>query len=345
MVRLLLTTLFLALTLSVAAQFGGEHTYDFLNLSSQARANALGGNVIGLVDSAEAAFACYNPAALRSSMHGSINVSYVSYFKDIKIGDALYVHDFDKKGTFAAAMHYIDYGKFIEAQEDGEIIGSFRAADYAFNIIWSKELWKRIVVGANLKPVYSSYEEYKSFGIAADLGVSYTDSTGLFSAGLAVKNIGSQITTYYQNGDREPLPFDLQLGVSQKFAHAPFRLNLTMQNLLQWNLTDKSTWDYDNNDSDEYVSGNSDNFIRQLMRHAIIGVEFVPSSNFSISFGYNYQRRRELGIESNPAAVGLSGGFNVKISKFRLSYAIASYHLAGTSNTFSITTKLSEFYK
>ena len=40
---------------------------------------------------------------------------------------------------------------------------------------------------------------------------------------------------------------------------------------------------------------------------------------------------------------GFSWGFGIRISKFHLNYGRASYHLAGASNHFSITTDLSSF--
>jgi hypothetical protein len=34
--------------------------------------------------------------------------------------------------------------------------------------------------------------------------------------------------------------------------------------------------------------------------------------------------------------VGISGGFGLKIKRFRLDYGISQFHLAGTSNLFSL---------
>ncbi len=81
------------------------------------------------------------------------------------------------------------------------------------------------------------------------------------------------------------------------------------------------------------------------MRHLIFGVEFIPFENFYLRAGYNYQRRQELKISSRVAMVGFSYGFGIKISKFHLSYGRATYHLAGASNHFSISTNFSSFYK
>ncbi|MDA3881039.1 MAG: type IX secretion system protein PorQ [Prolixibacteraceae bacterium] len=345
--RLIYILIFILFAFKGFGQFGGGSTYDFLNLSASARINALGGNQVGLLDETELGFTYYNPATLRPAMHNGVSVNYIDYVADIRIGYAAYGLHFDNIGTFAAGMQFVNYGSFIEADEYGNRSGnSFSAGDYALNIIYSRNVWNNITVGANLKPIYSAYENYNSFGIASDIGVTYADSSGNFNAGLVAKNMGMQLTTYNnEDGSREPLPFDLQAGFSQKLAHAPFRFNVTLQNLTNWKLTDKNTWDYDNKTENQILVGSSDDFFKQFLRHAILGVEFIPSDNFLIGIGYNFQRRFELSISDRPGAVGLSGGFTIKVSKFRVSYAIASYHLSGTSNTFSITTNLSEFIR
>ncbi len=338
--------LLLLLTFKGFSQFGGSSTYDFLNLSSSARVSALGGFQAGLIDSAELQLSYYNPALLMPGTHNHVTLNYVNYISDINYGYVAYSRHYNNIGTFAVGMHYINYGKFDESLNNGVKTGAtFTAADYALNLIYSRNIWKNITLGINIKPIYSVYETYNSFGIAADLGASITDSTGLFSAGLVFKNMGAMIHSYqYLTKDiNEPLPFDIQLGFSQKLAHAPFRFCGTLNQLHNWKLTDKSTWDKDHEKEGEMIDGKSDDIITQFLRHVIIGMEFVPSKNFSIGIGYNFQRKRELSVKSNSGFVGLSGGFNVKISKFRLSYAISSYHLSGISNIFSVSFNPGDF--
>jgi hypothetical protein len=344
--HLLLPILVLFMVCKGYSQFGGGSTYDFLNLTSSARVNALGGTQVGIIDSTELSLSFYNPAVLMPGAHNQLSLNYINYVSDINIGSVSYAKRVEKFGTFAAGIQYVNYGKFDEALENGYLTGkTFRAADYALNLIYSRNVWRDFSLGINLKPILSSYETYTSFGLAADMGASYIDSSGHFSAGLVFKNVGSQITTYQKltEGEFEPLPFDIQFGFSQRLAYAPFRFSVTLNQLHNWKLTDKSTWDYDHKDEDDYIQGRSDDFVRQFMRHVILGVEFIPTKNFSLGIGYNYQRKRELSVSSNPGAVGLSGGFNVKISKFRFSYAIASYHLSGTSNSLSVSFNPSEF--
>lgn len=337
--------IFLFITLQSSGQFGGNATYDFLNITSSARVNALGGTQTGMIDSAEISLINYNPALLTPQMHNSITLNYIDYIKDIRIGYTAYAYHLENIGTFAVGMHYLNYGKFIKALQTGEQIGTFSAADYALNISYSRNIIDKLQVGASIKPVYSVYDVYNSFGIASDIGLSWADESGNFNAGLVARNFGIQITRYNtETGNREPLPFDLQLGFSQRLAHAPFRFYGTFHDITRWNLTDKQTWDYDHRDND-FVIGRSDDIFKQFIRHVILGVEFIPTSNFIIGFGYNFQRRFELALNNQPGAVGLSGGFTIKVSKFRVSYAIASYHLGGVSNIFSFTTNLSEFTK
>ena len=78
------------------------------------------------------------------------------------------------------------------------------------------------------------------------------------------------------------------------------------------------------------------------MRHLIFGVEIFPSPNFILRAGYNYQRRQELKYDEKLSAVGFSFGFGIRIKRFTLDYGIAQYHLAGSSNLFSLAINLND---
>ena len=131
-------------TINGSAQFGGASTYDFLNLTSSARVNALGGNQVGMIDSSELSLSYYNPASLMPGMHNGISLNYIDYILDVKVGYVSYARHFDKIGTFAAGVQYLNYGNFKEALENGELTGrTFSASDYALNLIYSRNIWKQ----------------------------------------------------------------------------------------------------------------------------------------------------------------------------------------------------------
>jgi hypothetical protein len=333
--------------ISANAQVGGSATYTFLKLTNSARVAALGGDNISINDN-DLNFVFHNPALLDSTMHQNLVLNYVNYFAGINYGYSAYARKFKKIGTFAAGIHYINYGKFIKADETGKIEGSFKASEMAFNIFWSKPIIDSMLkVGINFKPIYSHLESYYSFGLAFDVGANYQSKDKLFSASLVIKNIGSQIKPYVE-GNYEALPFDIQLGFSQKLEHAPLRFSGTLHHLYKWDLT----YDKNANPAYTFVDNNQlDNkeyefsIIDNIFRHTIFSMEIIPFKNFNLLFGYNHQRRKEMMIPTRPLLVGFSWGFYLKIYKFRLSYGQAIYHLAGASSHFSININLDEFYR
>ncbi len=320
-------------------QIGGESTYDFLNLTNSARMAALGGNQIAMNDSLDLNLSYNNPALLQADMRNKLIVNFVDYFDGVKYGYAAYSFSTSLPGNFAVGMHYINYGDFIGADEFGNKTGGFTAAEYALNLIWSHE-YGRIKYGINLKPILSSFENYQSIGFAADLGISLFSKNKLTVTSLVARNMGTQITPYYDGAESEPIPFDLQFGISQKLQHAPIRFAATLQHLQKWDLAKAEV---DNTTS--ITSLKEENFTNKFMRHMVLGVELLPSPNFTIRAGYNHQIRQELRLEEKMSTVGFSWGFGFRISRFEINYGSARYHLAASSNLISVALNLNEDFR
>jgi len=344
-------SVFIILLLSsifVSAQIGGSNTYEFLNIPISARVAGLGGSVIAVYDN-DPTFALGNPSLLNPEMNGMVTFSYLNYFADINQGYFSYVKDFKKTGTFSAGIRYLNYGKFVEADEGGNILGEFSAADYAFVIGWGKQIDSLFSVGANLKPIYSSLYLYNSVGIAFDLSGTYHNKQKGFTASLVLKNIGAQLSPYVEGGDKEPLPFEIQAGISKRFKHVPFRLSVDMIQLQNWNLAYNDSIVATNANEaltpEEKSERNKTGFLSEGFRHFVFGGEFVPSKSFMLRFGFNYKRRAELAHDNKPGLIGFSWGIGFRIKKFHISYGSAKYHLAGPSNFFTVTTNLSEYYR
>ncbi len=341
----LLFVFFITFSFQLSAQIGGTHTYDFLNLINSARVSSLGGDVIAINDN-DFNLTYHNPALLTPEMNQDLVLNYVNYFTDINYGYAAYATNIKDYGIFSGGIEYINYGKFIAADETGIVTGEFKAAEYAINLLYSRAIDSSFRVGVNVKPVISTLEKYTSLGIAADFGVIYNKPGSLFTAAMVVKNVGAQLKTY--TSERESLPFNIQLGISQKLKHAPLLFSVTLDHLDNWSLA------YDKPEEEsaldqlgvaEESQSTIDKIADEFMRHVILGVEFMPINNLYIRAGYNYRRRQEMLIESKTSTIGFSFGFGVKISKFYLSYGRATYHLAGASDHFSISTNLDSFRK
>ncbi|MGD2034935.1 MAG: hypothetical protein PVF73_07760, partial [Bacteroidales bacterium] len=180
--------------------------------------------------------------------------------------------------------------------------------------------------------------------------ITYHNEENLLTAAFVMKNLGSQFTTYYEGADHEPLPFELQLGITKKLKHAPFRFSILARHLETPNLRYKTEKQKEDEADPNGATEEKSDFAKfgdNLMRHLVFGLEFLPAKNFHVRVGYNYKLRQELKIPDKTGFVGFSWGFGLKIYKFHISYGRAGYHLASgaKSNLFTVNVNLSEFGK
>lgn len=328
----------------LSAQTGGNNTFEFLNLPATARSAALGGNHISVLDN-DINLSFQNPAVLNPEMKNSVSFNYAPYFADITFGYAVYGFEVKKAGMLSAGMQFINYGDFDRTDETGNKTGTFSAAEYSFNIAWSKKLYEGIQAGVTLKTVYSKLESYNSTGVMADIGMHYQSPSNHFSAGLVIKNAGMQLSTY-TDGNREPLPFEIQAGFSYLMPKAPFRLSMTLSHLEKWNL---GFINPDEQGKVDPLTGDTTvlkvTFYEKVSRHLTPAAEILITKNFNLRLAYNFMRRRDLAFDSAKSISGLSFGIGFRVSRFHFSYALASYNAAGSSNHFSISTNLGKFKK
>jgi hypothetical protein len=344
MKKSLVVFLFLLFFYFSFGQSGGRSVYSFLNLSSPARTAALGGAIISVKDN-DVNLSFQNPSLLDSSMNNALSLSYINYLAGIHYGYAGYAHTFKKVGNFSAAIQYVDYGSFKEANTVGDITGSFSATESAFNMGYSRMIKDSCLsVGATLKTIYSRLGEYTSVGNAMDMGAVYYNPKRFFSSGIVLKNIGKQWTTY--NTEHESLPFEIQVGFSKKLKHAPLRISLTFIHLEKWDLTytNPTAITKDPITGKVIEKSKSSQYADKIGRHLVFGGEVLISKNFHLRVGYNYLKRQELKVTTRPGITGFSFGFGLRVYKFMLSYAYAPLHLAGGTNHFTIGTNLSNFY-
>lgn len=343
-----LNFLFFFLSVYSYAQIGGIGVYTFLQLPGTSHVSALGGTNVSVVSN-EPSFLFQNPALLNDSLTNIAFLATSKYFADIYYGTAAYTFKEKHIGNMLVGIQHVNYGIFDKFDELGNNTGNFKAADYALFISASRTFAdSNFSYGITLKPVYSSYEAYYSWGLVAEAGVLYYNPNALFSTGLVLKNFGYQFKSYYSN-HYEPVDADLQLGITKKLKHAPLRINLTFMHLEHWNMAsyvkDKTNTDMLNADSNSNKRTNFDKWSDEFLRHVIVSTDFILSKNFYIALGYNFQRRKELGTDTRMATTGLSWGFGLKIYRFQFHYARAAYNLAGASNMISISSRINDWYK
>ncbi|MFL2623945.1 MAG: type IX secretion system protein PorQ [Flavobacteriaceae bacterium] len=318
-----------SITTPLFAQLGGNSTYQFLNLISSPRQAALGGKIITNVDY-DVTQGLYNPATINLEMDNQLALNYANYLGDISYGTAAYAYTIDRRvQTFHAGITYINYGSFDGYDENGNSTGTFAGNETALSLGYAFQIgFSDFYAGANIKLISSKLEQYSSLGGALDFGLIYINEYLEFNGALAIRNLGTQFTTYA--GLNEPLPFEIDLGFSQKLKNVPIRWHLTFENLQQWPIAaanpSRVTTDLNGNQTQEEIG-----FLGQLIRHTLVGAELFPDKGFNIRLGYSFRRAEELRILEQRNFSGLSFGIGIKFNKLRISYTHARYSSA--SNT------------
>jgi hypothetical protein len=333
---------FFFLCLTAFAQIGGTNGFTFLNLVSSSRVAATGGNLLA-ADDADVQMGIYNPSLLNKSHHQAFNLSYVNYFGDINFGFAGMGWDIDSVATFAATIHYLNYGTFEERTETGEKLGEFQAGDYVLTLSAGRAIDTNFSVGANLKLLYSSYYNINAAGVAADVAATYKREELGFVAALVFKNVGFIFNNYIDT-EQGKLPFEIQLALSKKLEHAPFRFHLALENLQKWDITyvDPTIKPVIDPATGLEQLPEPAGFGDKFFSHMVFGTELI-TKNFILGLGYNHKRKSELRYSDRGGVAGFSFGLAMHIKKIQLGYSFASYHLAGKSNHITVGFNLKDF--
>lgn len=280
--------------------------YNFLRLPVSAHAAALGGDNITIIDD-DQMLIFSNPALLASVSDKTISLSYMNYMAGTSMAGAAFNRVVKEKASWAASAQYIGYGTMKQTGADGTLLGEFSAKDIAVAGYFSYMLSDRIVGGITAKFVTSYIGSYSSIGMGVDLGLNYYDPEHDWSVSLVGKNLGGQLKAY--DDEYDPMPIDIQLGVSKRFAHTPFRVSATLVDLNHWNY--------------------------KFTNHLVVGIDASLSESIWLGVGYNFRRANEMNIDDADGGgthgAGLSFGAGLNLQRFKLNIAYGKYHVSSTS--------------
>jgi hypothetical protein len=340
------TLLFLAaFAITAQAQItGGQSSFAFLRLSPSARITGMGGAQVAVRDD-DVSFAALNPAALNPRMSGAISLNHNFYLADLQHGYVAYGQHLKKIGfTVHGGVQYQDYGDIPQADELGNVNGNVRAKDIAFVAGAARPLSDKWSLGLNLRWANSALDVYRANALSADVGLQWADTASRTTVGLVIRHAGTIVNTYDQQ--RTALPLDIQIGITRRLKHLPFRFGVMAHQLQQWNIR------YDDPalvDDDEFPLSGEQNepsrltpVIDNFFRHLIFNGEFLlgKSENFRLRFGYNHLRRRELVVRNYGGLAGFSGGIGLKVKRFRIETGFSNYHLGGSALHVAIGTSI-----
>jgi hypothetical protein len=329
---------------SDAQVIGGSRVFEFLRLSASPHISALGGMVVAN-PSPDLMMGYGNPALLRPEFHSTLGLNHNIYYAGSQFSNFLYAHHVDEwNTTLGVGVQFLNYGKFTYTDGLGNIYGEGQASDYAIHLIASKSYKERWRYGAAIKFAQAQYTNGKSSALAADIGVVYADTNNKWYVGGAFKNAGYQIKRFDPSIDRQPLPFDLQIGVTKKFKKAPFSIMVLAHHLYTWDIRYDNPTDANNTSllfGDENKK-EKNYFADKLFRHFVFAADVQLGKRLELSVGYNHLRRSELALDEKKGASGFSFGAGLYLNKFVIHYARSYYHIVGPFNEIGINIKLNQ---
>jgi hypothetical protein len=303
--------LILLLIISISSIYGQDNTFDFLRIDMSARAAALGGSFVANNDDIDVIF--YNPAGLGMLAGNPASFSFVKYIVGINLASVAYSQEVGNLGRFGAAIQYINYGTFTEADQYGNATGEFHAGEFAFVLGYSNTLYENFYYGVNGKIIYSNIASVSASALAMDLGLHYTIPAEGIDLGFSILNAGTEMSSYYST--KESLPLDVAVGVSKKMEHIPIKLYLDFKRL---------------NES-------QDNFSDRFKAFSI-GGEIAMSKVMTLRIGYNNQTRSDLQLGSFAGLAGFNLGLGVLVSDYHFDYGFSSMGQVGSLHRISIST-------
>lgn len=283
----------------------GTTGFNFLKIGVGARAAALGGAYTAATADLEAT--AWNPAGLHGIGERTAALSYTSYLVDTEAGFLSLALPGEVR-DWAFSVNYVSYGDMRRTDSQGADLGTFGAFDVAAYLTAAQRVWSgRLTLGASLKAIYSSIDDYTSDAYAVDLGVIAPGPVGGMTLGASLSNLGA-VRSGYTRGYEDALPVLIRVGLSHRPAHAPVPM------LLLADLTVP-------NDNDAYFT---------------FGAEIRVADRLYLRPGYSLQQAGVNGTE----ALGLSAGAGVDLSRYRLDYAFTSYPALGDVHRLSLSGRI-----
>lgn len=321
---------------------GGNTVFNFLQLPHTPQLSALGGVNVSHTSN-DIGLAFNNPALLTPGMHSQMNAVFNNFYSGISTYHLSLGYRHQRLNTnFLWGLNYLNYGSTQETDAAGNILGKFRPVDWVMQLSASRSYLEKWHYGASLKFISSNYGQYRSNGLAVDIGVQYHDTTHLFSASFIAKNMGAQLKKY-DGTDPGDLPFDLQAGISKRLEKAPFGFSVTAHHL---HLFDISYNDTVFNNENGFPNGSSKGFsFDKLFRHFVFATTVYIGDKVEITAGYNHLRRKELSIGNGGNGLnGFSLGAALVLDKLQVRYARVNYQNNTAYNQFGLNMTLNKYF-
>lgn len=329
------------LILTLSTSFNAQTTWvsPALDLAIDARSAALGCKLAADVDF-DGFSSSYNPTSIDSTNYSVIYITYLNYLASTNIGAVNAVVKSNSKYAIHSGARFVSYGEFEGFDSSGWPTSNFSGGDYYVQSGISYKIDSSITIGATIWGGFRNLALENVGAIGADFSLMKRWKEKIMAAGILVSGVGRQ----FASTGSQPVgwtPYNIQVGFTKGFNHAPFQLYVNLQNLQTWDLAPDGTYD-DGFDplTEEIVPNGKWKFGDQFARHLNVGVELSFGTNFIAQIGYDYRQRAEMIANGMQGINGLSMGVGMKIKDLNIRLARNTYHFAGSSTHLSIGVNL-----
>ncbi len=177
---------------------------DWLSRYTGARSVGFGGAFVAAAN--EPMGVVWNPAGLSQLFQNELHVEQARLFENTSITGFSFAVPAKRIPSLGITMVKLGSGEFERTNELNEPLGTFEESDMAFLLTASKNVSPQMALGANLKVVRQSLEEFSAAGVGFDAGMMF-DITPKVRVGASLLNIGGPSLTLRTTDEKFPFEF------------------------------------------------------------------------------------------------------------------------------------------
>lgn len=303
-----LTSIISLALLNAANENVGTTGFNFLRVSYSARAAGMANAFTGQADDQEAVF--FNPAGLPQLTKMVFSSSYINYFEGFQGGSVVFAIPRKDRLAFGFFAQYLGSQGITRTLVDdlGEYIGTagtFGASDLILGVSGGLYVHEMLNLGASVRYITESIDEYSASAAVVDLALFHQTTNDRLSVGVALRNIGKQLSYFTSSKHEEKLPTQLSVGFNYNF-HDKLNANLDISKPF-----------------DQDFSGR-------------LGAEYLVHPMLALRGGFNSRADDWRMGGDYDFLSGLSGGFGCFLRQYEINYSISSYGDLGLVNQVSL---------
>jgi hypothetical protein len=158
----------------------------------------------------------WNPAGLSLLSQNQATLETSRLFEGTSLYGLGFAMPSQRFPSFALTVVNLRSGDFERTNDLNQSLGTFGESDMAFLLSASKNITRRLALGASAKVVTQSIDEFDAVGAGADLGVLY-DVSPTIRIGASLLNLGGPSLTF--RAVDETFPVEVRAGAAVRVLH------------------------------------------------------------------------------------------------------------------------------